>query len=363
MFLDKFYQTQHGEIFVKTQCMRHEHALYNLLSSMIDHLGYQQVGFLNRQWLRSQKKDFWHERRQAVVSLADSFGLCGDAAREPKQWFNKNDVVITDNHALFDPEYTICQTPISYFGIFNYVPQNQEFQPQRRFGLSVNRFDFQRQLILLELLRQSDGIDKVLTQDYINFNVWGPQSNNNSISDIHQTFVDAWRNKTMSMPHYDLYYNQALEVVPIRNHSLAVEQAHVGAWLTLVVETYADDYVIALSEKIFRALVTPAPWTVFSAPKTVSYLKSMGFDVLDDLIDHSYDDATHTFSQKGNKKIISYITNSFANYENLRKLPLDKLKRRCQQAAMHNQMLLNSMQKQWPSDFAAWIPSVIAALQ
>jgi hypothetical protein len=149
----------------------------------------------------------------------------------------------------------------------------------------------------------------------------------------------------------------------MENHTLTVEQAHMSAFLTLVIETYADDFVIALSEKIFRALVSPTPWTVFAAPNTVSYLQSLGFDVLDDIIDHSYDTVTHTFSLDRNEKIVGYITNGFVNYDNLRKQPINKLTARCQKAATHNQELLARMQQQWPADFAAWLPGVISELQ
>lgn len=363
MFLDNFYQTHTGEIFVKTECMRHEHALHNLLSSMIGHLGYYQVGKLHRQWERNRKQEFYQVRREAVVSLADSFGLCGNITRNPEQWFGKNTVIITDNHALFKPEYTICQTPSSYFGIFNYVPQNQKFCPQRRFGLSVNRFDEQRQLILLELLKQSGGIDTVLNEDYVNFNVWGTHSNNNSILDIQKTFANTWEANSIPVTGYQLYYDQAFGAIPIRNHDLTVEQAHVSAFLTLVIETYADDAVVALSEKIFRALVTPAPWTVYAAPNTVNYLRSLDFDVLDDLVDHSYDTVVHDPSPEGDTKTINYISNGFDNYENLRLQPIPQIAARCLQAAKHNQSVLSRMQSQWPKDFAVWIPSVIAALQ
>lgn len=364
MFLDNFYQTHNGEIFVKTQYICHEHALHNLLASMLGHLGYHQVGKLNRQWERNRKQEFYQVRREAVVSLADSFKLCGNNTRGPEQWFGKNAVIITDNHALFKPEYTIYQTPSSYFGIFNYVPQNQKFCPQRRFGLSVNRFDRQRQLILLELLKQSGGIDTVLIKDYVNFNVWSACGNNNSILDIRKTFANTWEASPVPMPRYRSYYDQAFGAVPIRNHDLTVEQAHVSAFLTLVIESYADDAVIALSEKIFRALVTPAPWTVYAAPNTVNYLRSLDFDVLDDLVDHSYDTVVHNFlTKENNNKTINYISNSFDNYENLRQQPIPQLAARCLQAAKHNQAVLSRMQSQWPEDFAVWIPSVIAALQ
>lgn len=360
MFLDPFYQTQ-SEVFVQSQCMHHEHATHNFLASMLENLGYYQTGNLKRQWERSQKKDFYFLRKYAVVIFADSFGLLGNDSIDPEQWFNKNTVVITDNHVLFKPQYKIYQTPSSYFGIFSYSPKNQNFSPQRRFGLSVNRFDSQRQTILLELLRQSGGIDAVLKKDYINFNVWNPAGTNNTVDDIQKTFTTSWDTLKKSISQYQQYHDQALPQLPIKNHKFTIEQVAVSAFLTLVIETYADNSVIALSEKIFRALVTPAPWIVYAAPGTVNYLKFLGFDVLDDLVDHSYD----TFNTIGepNAKAIRYIASGFSNYQNLRKQSVSSLSARCLKAAQHNQDVLKRMKQQWPADFAAWLPGVISELQ
>lgn len=362
MFSDPFYQTQDSEIFVQTQCMQHEHATHNFLACMLKNLGYYETGEHKRRWQRNQKKDFYSLRQHAIVIFADSFGLFGNITVEPAKWFNKNTVVITDNHVLFEPEYKLLQTPSSYFGIFSYSPKNQNFNPQRRFGLAANRFDLQRQLILLELLRQSGGIDSVLKSDYINFNAWNPAGANNTVEDVQKTFSTSWNSFKDSMPYYQQYVEQTIPQLPVKNHNLTIEQASVSAFLTLVVETYADPAVIALSEKIFRALVTPAPWIAYAAPGTVDYLKSLGFDVLDDIVDHSYN-AMPGYPEELNLRIVEYITSGLNNYENLRKLPVNALVARCETAARHNQIVLQRMKQQWPADFAAWLPSVIAAIQ
>lgn len=375
LFKDKFYQTHSSEIFTESRCLFHEHAVSNFLASTLGSLGYYQTGTLGRQWVRfnhpiwlhplwerQTKKHFYTARQQAAVSFADSFKLCGDSLQKPERWFSRNTVVITDNHALFEPEYTICQVPTSYFGSFNYIPKNQNFKPQRRFSFSVNRFDSQRQLILFELLRQAGGIEGVLELDYVNFNVWNPYGNNKTVFDLQQSFAKSWAQSKVQHPQYQEFYQPALNALPIRNHDLSFEQVHVSAFLNLVVETYFENEVIALSEKIFRALVTPAPWIVYAARGTVDYLKSMGFDVLDDLVDHSYNKIPYEFSHTNNTKLIEYISSGLTNYENLQNQPLDTLTARCQQAAIHNQQLLAKMQKQWPADFAAWLPGVISKL-
>ncbi len=362
MFSDPFYQTQAGEVFVQTQCMQHEHATHDFLASMLTNLGYCQTGEFNRRWQRVQTRDFCVLQQHAIVIFADSFGLFGNIAVEPAQWFDKNTVVITDNYALFEPQYKLFQTPSSYFGIFSYSPKNQNFNPRRRFGLSINRFDSQRQMMLLELVRQSGGVDAVLEKDYINFNVWDPAGANNTVRDVQTTFAKSWDFLKNLVPCYQQYYEQTIPQLPIRNHALTIEQTSVSAFLTLVVETYADSAVVALSEKIFRALVTPAPWIVYAAPGTVNYLRSLGFDVLDDIVDHSYDTMVGHL-EKLNSNIVGYITSGLDNYENLRKLPINILIARCEKAAQHNQDVLKRMKQQWPADFAAWLPGVIAHLQ
>lgn len=362
MFSDPFYQTQDSEIFVQTQCMQHEHATHNFLACMLKNLGYYETGEHKRRWQRDQKKDFYSLRQHAIVIFADSFGLFGNITVEPAKWFNKNTVVITDNHVLFEPEYKLFQTPSSYFGIFSYSPKNQNFNPQRRFGLSINRFDSQRQLILLELLRQSGGIDSVLKSDYINFNAWNPAGANNTVEDVQKTFAMSWDFLKNSLPVYQPYVEQTIPQLPVRNHDLTIEQASVSAFLTLVVETYADPAVIALSEKIFRALVTPAPWIAYAAPGTVDYLESLGFDVLDDIVDHDYNTVSRGHEEP-HLKIVKYIASGLDNYENLRKLPVSILVARCNKAAKHNQALLKRMKQQWPADFATWLPGVISQLE
>lgn len=137
LFSDKFYETHAGEVFVKSQCLFHEHAISNLLSSVLTNLGYRPIGDLGRQWERKIKKDFYTSCQTTAISFADSFKLCGNDRKPPNQWFNRSDVVITDNHPLFSPEYVFFQVPTSYFGIYSYAPDNQNFDPQRRFSFSV----------------------------------------------------------------------------------------------------------------------------------------------------------------------------------------------------------------------------------
>jgi hypothetical protein len=356
MFDDVFYQTQLGEIFQQSHCMYHEHAMVYLFSSVLMNMGYQKIPGSARSWCRGNRK--------VIVCLADDFGVNRDNwSLPPDQWFDTDTTIITDNCMPVATNYQILKLPSSYFGVFGYVPADQNWAPVRRFNFSVNRLDSQRQLILLELIKQSGGIDQLQQLDHVNFNARA-HGNERTAEHAQHSFAQCWTQlNQLHNTEYAEWFAQTLPHIPVRNHALTVEQTQVGAYLNLVIETYAGDVSIAFSEKIFRALVTPAPWAVFSAKHALGYLKTLGFDVLEDVVDHSYDNLTQSNSMYGHEKISEFVKLNIQNYHNIKNLDQDKLATRCQNAATHNQQLLAQMQRQWPADFADWLPNAIAKLQ
>jgi hypothetical protein len=346
-----FYQTQKGEIYCSSNYMQHEHAIANLFTNFLTNLGYKQTSNNNRAWQREHKK--------VIVCLADDFGVCRDQFdRPPAMWFDENTTVFTDNYMPLTTQYQVCQLPTSYFGIFYYTPALQEFNPTARFHFSVNRLDHQRLTIVLEFLKQAGPLENILANDYMNFNAWDSNGLNQTKQDLMRNVDRHWQ----QLPHlhegYQTCLDQLLPLVPVRNHNLSVEQAHVMSLLNLVIETYAGDASIAFSEKIFRALVTPTPWIVFSAQNAVAYLKTLGFDVMDDMVDHSYDSYAHD-----KNKIKLYIQSGLQVLQHLKNTELEVVKSRCYRAARHNQQLLAQMQQNWPKDFALWLPGAIKKIQ
>jgi hypothetical protein len=138
---------------------------------------------------------------------------------------------------------------------------------------------------------------------------------------------------------------------------------HLHAWLNIVVETYSGDTVIALSEKLFRALVTPVPWAVYGGKYTVAYLRQLGFDVLDDLIQHRYDYELENNTGTFGDKMVDFVREAHDAVESFKQMPWDKLSQRCQSAAAHNQKLLANMQSNWPDDFARWLPGLVSSIK
>jgi len=355
MFDDLFYQINRGEIFVKTQCMEHEVVLMNFFRSCLKNLGYSTLDPSGRVWKR--------DNRTVVVCFADDFSVCGARLdQRPAIWFDSSTVIITDNHITVPTRYQVLELPTSYFGIFSYVPEQDHYAPDRQFHFSVNRLNFQRELIFLELIRQAGGLDQLLRNNYVNFNAWDSYGANQNQDNLKDNFKKYWDQSTKTYENiYGATINQLIEQIPVRNHSKSVEQANLQAWLVPVVETYSGNTTMAFSEKIFRALQTPVPWTVYSATGAVNYLKSLNFDVLDDIVDHSYNLVVQD-SPHGHAKITAFISSSIKNAQQLQKMNFEQLKSRCQQAAKHNQSLLADLRQQWPSQFAEWLPNTINKL-
>lgn len=352
MFDDQFYKIYLGEIFVKSRCMEHESAVMNFFRSCLSNLGYVTQDPAQRIWHRQQKK--------VIVCFADDFNVCGaQLEKSPAHWFDSETVVITDNHIVVPTQYQVCQAPDSYLGVFSYDPESSEYDPDRRFNFSVNRLDTQRQLICLELACQSGGLDTLQRQDYLNFNAWDAQGNNDTKQHIENNFKQHWSQiQQWYQNRYNTLVDDLARAVPIKNHEYSVELASYKSWLTPVIETYSGNVTMAFSEKIFRALQTPVPWTVYSTTGAVKHLQTLGFDVLDDMVNHDYNSVRQD-SPHGINKISAFIKASTENVQRLRQLDLNTIRSRCQQAANHNQQLLAAMRQRWPQDFAIWLPTVI----
>ena len=182
VFTDNFYHTFSGEVYTKSQCLIHEHSTAQLFYSMLINLGYRSTDPNRRVWKNNEKV--------VVVCLSDDFTFSRTVkSKSLDNCFDTDTVVITDNYTYFNPQYTVLRLPDSYFGIFHYVPSLTEFQPDKRFNFSVNRIDKTRELILLELINQSGGVESWLSLDHANFNCFDPSGANQSVDDIKTNFL------------------------------------------------------------------------------------------------------------------------------------------------------------------------------
>lgn len=352
-----YHNIYDGEIFEKSRCIWHENMLMDFFRSTLISLGYTSISESRKVWQRGSKK--------VVVCLADDFVTCTDDYSTPIPYlFDKDTVVITDNKVNVPTQYKVFQLPTSYFGIYNYEPGNLEWKPSRRFNFSVNRLDMKRVLLFLELWHRCMLNPDAATLDYINFNCWDWAGNNDTVEGLQENFSRYWEQLDQ---RYQKVYKRAFDSLvgqlPFRNHNLSHEESHVSAWINVVMETYSSESVIALSEKSFRAMCLPVPWILYCGKHAISYLHSMGFDVMRDVIEHRYDGIIENKTAAFGDKMVDFIFEGADFADKHKDAETSELKARCVQAADHNRQLLKTFAQQWPKDFAAWWPDVVKEIE
>jgi len=339
------FNTHQGEIFQKSQCTNLENSLMNFFQNTLTMLGYNSIEPSKKIWRREDKT--------VVVCLVDDIISCAtDYSKSISNLFDSNTTVITDNKINAPTDYQVLNLPNSFFGIYYYKPANGQFSPIKKVNLSINRVDPIRQLILLELIAQTKNQSNYFNDIHVNFNCFshGRLVTKNQLID---NFKNTWSMLFSDiLKPYQQIVNDISDLMPIKNHNLTLEESMMSAYVNMVIETYSGNDVIALSEKTFRALLTPSPWTVYSGRHTVGLLTSLGFDVLDDIVDHSYSNKSYSETIGLVSKSTDYVLQSLINADRV-KLE-SNLHKRCVKATEKNQKLLFEMRQQWPVDFSQW---------
>jgi len=265
--------------------------------------------------------------------------------------------------------------PDSYFGIYSYQPELTAWTPNRRFNFSVNRLDAKRLILFLELTTRATKPDPDpmhkdwpvlldLDRDLVNFNCWAWASTNDSPEAFQQSFTKEFHYIPKNLQTvYRKTFEQMTPLMPYRNHDYSVEQAHVHAWLNMVIETYSSDTCIALSEKTFRALVTPVPFMVYAGRYTTARLTQMGFDLMPDLVNHRADFNLEKQTGEFGDRLVDFVRDGDESVAAIKTQSFEQTKQRCQQAANHNQQLLAKMKSAWAVDFAQWWPQVLEKIK
>ena len=353
MATDLYHDIYTSEIFDTSQCIWHENNTMNFFHSLLIKLGYEPVQDGHKTWRRGD--------RTVVLCLVDDYiSTTYDYDTPVAYRFDRNTTVITDNYVTSPTLYKVFQLPSSFFGIYHYEPKLTNFNPTRRFNFSVNRIDSKRMLTMLEIALRCEKYPDAETLDFINFNCWSWEGDNSTAEGCNQNFRDAYEKLE---PQYKAVYGDTFEriaqTMPFKNHDMSVEQAHLSAYVNMVIETYSSDSSIALSEKIFRALVTPAPWQVYAGRHAVAYLESLGFDTLKDIVNHSYDVMMENKTAAYGDKLVEYIFAGADTFTKLSAMDRTELRHRCLTASRQNQKVLKDMSARWPVEFAAWLPAVI----
>lgn len=324
-----------GEIWRQSGCLDFENTFVSMVEQMLQVAGYQRTD----QYLAWQKQ----QRHVYIAVVDDVVRFSRDYNQAAVDQMTSNDLLVTDNWISKPTQADVCYLPNSWFGIYSYSPQAVDpAVPLRDFGLCINRLSHERLAVFCELARYG-AIDQTT---YANVNC---EAHDRDLSDLdkQQDFQRIFKTSPDTVRRsLQTAFDQLHTRMPYRNHDLTVEQVHAASRVNIVMETYCQDHTVAFSEKIFRALVTARPWVVYAGRYAVARLRQLGFDVLDDLVDHNrYDDLV---SRDLDKYHVVVSAAHAAAHESSGSAS------RCQAAAEHNQQLLAHYRSQLVRDLGAW---------
>jgi hypothetical protein len=330
-----------SEIWAKSNCLVHEDQQNQIIFGLLRKQGFNQTDHF-RIWKKDDKT--------VIVCLVDDIRSCStDYHTDLPYLFDCNTTVITDNHLTCPTVYRVVNVPISFYGIYNYTPEHQSWTPERDFAFQVNRIDLRRFQLMVDIAWRTR-----LDSGYINFNCEDRYNNLNS----QDAFAQYRNDFTDEDQKFIKTYDRILPLMPLKNYEFEFDSIPYRVWINLILETYSSDNVISLSEKIFRALVTPAPWTVYSGRYTVAYLESLGFDCMSDMIDHNHYDKLKEVENK--LRIFNWKSLEIA--KELKSLGVEPVRQRCIRASHHNCQLLDKMTHKWPTEFTQWIDNLPSLL-
>lgn len=242
---------------------------------------------------------------------------------------NLTGTIVTDNilnrpHVGLYPEY---------WGSFSYNPTYISRPPTKLFNCFINRVCLTRQSWFYQFVRRD-----LLNKGSISFLLdYRTMPNGIVTKQELNDYIFNLGNQIFQAEH-----EQMKNHVPFCNFDeLNLDQVIVDSCISVVIETYFDfSDTIAFSEKIFRALQLPRPFLLFSMPGSIAALKNYGFDIWEDIIDHSYDNEVNPIQrqilildQLCKLQNISYNSKQLAEFDT---------------RAQYNQNLLNKFRQEWP---------------
>lgn len=334
----------HNRVFQHSGCLKREHALIAVIENMLQDRGYQPAG--EHVWRRA------HQR--VILAIVDDIEHVNhDHSEDFLADLSPRDTVITDAWPSRPLNCRLIRFPDSWFGIYAHRPGVQ-YPVTHPFVMPVNRIDYNRTFLALRL-----HFDRTLDLGLVNFNCvdrgQGPHQTESQRRQRWEKFssdVVSWYGDK-----YQRCREELTPLMPLRNHSLEHDEACQRGALQVVIETYCSDHTVCVSEKIFQALCLPRPWIVLAGTWTVARLRQLGFDVLDDVIDHSYDR-----ERMNDDKIVhlSGLTRAWAEQFSLENW--QHLEPRCRRAADHNQRRLLELRREWTQDQADVLAQIAATI-
>lgn len=254
----------------------------------------------------SESSTFKNASRSNFSDLSIKIGhvVAGDLYTPLKNFLGEDRVVLTPAAHRKEKKSTVIQAhPVMYVMYYNTTKDNNTnnyIVPSKIFNCFINRIDPIRQSWFYLLIR-----NQLFDHGRISFNmdssraedpIWHSRPvdyfehcHNNYLSEFDQEYEFCKRNLNLPYRNFDA--------------DADLDDIIMDTKFSIVLETYFDPERIQFTEKIFRVLLLPRPWLLFGSPGAVAQLKSWGFDVLDDLVDHNEYDSIE-FEIDRQRKII-----------------------------------------------------------
>lgn len=317
----------------------------SLISKIIKHyqsLHYPDLNkiiFSGNSYVYRKKMNFSKRQVANAVPHLDYLGHLGDQV--PSELLNKflatsnPTVLVTDNKITVPTRanQTVLNISPEFYGI-HYMPFDLELLPApvRTYNCLINRICPIRQSWFYKLF----GIG--LDEGFVSFNVDYRESPNQSYADKLDLFDQLHYNYNTI---FQRQYNETRSLVPYCNFTQTsdIENIISKSVISVVIETYVvDNRVIALSEKTFRALQLPRPFLLFAPKGTIRYLESIGFKIINDIVNHNYDNEESWIDRQ---------TMILAQLEKFVNNPDYTIPQRWIDIAYHNQKILYNWNSNW----------------
>jgi len=240
----------------------------------------------------------------------------------PAAWTDPNATIVTDNHALRPVAGKVINLLPELWHIWRFDPVYEDCT-SKGFNCFMNRVRGDRNEVFYELIRRN-----LLDKGAVSYNITQEELNN--------------QYQSGEMFRYENEHLVAQDLVPYNKVDQlgSLEQVIMQTNVSFILETFMNEDHVTFSEKLFRALQLPRPWLLFCSPKSVSLLRKHGFDVLDDYVDHSYDDE---FYKKNRMRMLLDQLETFIGKAYTR-----RDYERFEIAAATNKQLLDGCTERWP---------------
>jgi hypothetical protein len=263
--------------------------------------------------------------------------------QDPDAWSRPPPSMIISDNILLKPinGTEVCLYP-EHTHVYYTNPTYEKREPTWDYNCFMNRIAGERSIVFYELIRR-----KLLDKGLVSFNCYRPGNNVNKNDKTDYTKENYnWQYESADLVRYSEEHKHGYNIIPYNNiepTGLGLEQCIIDSKVSLVLETYISDDHIVFSEKIFRTMQLPRPWILYTSPGAVNLLNGYGFDVLDEYVDHSYDQVLN----HGDRLMI--VLSQLETFTNRQYTEQDYI--RFETAAMHNQQLLLQFEKVWPKRF------------